>query len=129
MWTDPVGFVPVSVVPGPVPVLQVYRTVSGTRARGGGMGDTEVWQPSTAGEVMTTPGVYLRVPHPETPVEGTLIRGRHITVAGQAGAVQLAVRTLSGRTELVVVPGFPVHVLIATDPDEDGGGGQLGEVD
>jgi hypothetical protein len=88
------------------------------------MGDTEIWTPSTAGEVMTTPGVYLRVAHPETPTEGTLIRGRRIDAGGRAAAVQLAVRTLSGRTELVVVPDFPVHILTPT-----GGGGQLAEVD
>jgi hypothetical protein len=90
------------------------------------MADTEIWTPSTAAEVMTTPGVYLRVAHPETPTEGTLIRGRRIDAGGRAAAVQLAVRTLSGRTELVVVPDFPVHVLT---PTESGGGGQLDEVD
>lgn len=103
----------------------VYPTVLHAGMRGTGMGGTEVWQPSTAGEVMTTPGVYLRVAHPETPTEGTLIRGRHINAGGRAAAVQLAVRTVTGRTELVVLPDFPVHVLTATD----GGGGQLDEVD
>jgi hypothetical protein len=78
-----------------------------------------VWAPTTVGEIMNSPGAHIRLAalHGGQRIEGTVIRGRHIQTAGRGtptgSAVQLALRTPDGRTEVTLRTTDPVHALVS----------------
>jgi hypothetical protein len=78
----------------------------------------EVWTPSTVADVMDRPGVYVRLParHQGERIEGSVI-GRRVIAASRDGvatgaAIQLALRTMMGRTEVTVRGDDPVEALL-----------------
>jgi hypothetical protein len=80
--------------------------------------DGEVWADVTVADVADRPGVYVRLPARSRGqrIEGSVIRGRRIDASvngtSTGGGVQLALRTLFGRTEVTLRADDPLEALL-----------------